>query len=305
MLWQPTNNPGGSTGSVYVYPPQRQQGMPVPGVEGLAPGATTAPSGVTYQTVDPNALVSNQLTGLLNKGGAYIDNARAQGTQYAASRGLLNSAMGAGTSENAAISAALPIAQGNASEIAAVNAANAQAANQFTGENIAADAQRDAANAQITSASIAANTQLQISKQQFQEFGMNLGFQYAGLGQQGQEFTQQLNQNNDQFDKNLTQNWNMFKSGENLQVGEYQQNAKWQQYLLGYQTQMNDMQNYSNGFNAIMMNPNMTAADRSSAMTNLHDFNQQLTQMNSTIPAFIPAWSTDPGYWSQDFFAGG
>ncbi len=55
--------------------------------------------------------VTKQLNGLLNSDNDYIKQARTAGTEYASSRGLLNSSIGAGASQKAAISAALPIAQ--------------------------------------------------------------------------------------------------------------------------------------------------------------------------------------------------
>lgn len=55
--------------------------------------------------------VTKQLNGLLDSDNDYIKQARTAGTDYANSRGLLNSSIGAGSSQKSAIAAALPIAQ--------------------------------------------------------------------------------------------------------------------------------------------------------------------------------------------------
>lgn len=65
--------------------------------------------------IDPNKeTVQGQLSGILAKGGDYIEKARADSAGVANSRGLLNSSIAAGAGESAAIGAALPIAQADA-----------------------------------------------------------------------------------------------------------------------------------------------------------------------------------------------
>jgi len=59
--------------------------------------------------------VAGQMNGLLESNSSYIKNARQNGENYAASRGLLNSSIAAGASGKSAIDAALPIAQQDAS----------------------------------------------------------------------------------------------------------------------------------------------------------------------------------------------
>lgn len=60
------------------------------------------------------ALVANQLTGILAKDSPYLQAARTRGKEYANNRGLLNSSIGAGATERSAIESALPIAQQDA-----------------------------------------------------------------------------------------------------------------------------------------------------------------------------------------------
>lgn len=66
-------------------------------------------------TIDPKKqTVSGQLTGLLEQDSPYMQQAKTAGEQYATSRGLLNSSIGAQASQDAAIQAAMPIAQADA-----------------------------------------------------------------------------------------------------------------------------------------------------------------------------------------------
>lgn len=91
-------------------------------------GATT---GATSYTPDDSALVSKNLTKLISGDSDYMTLARTKAAQYANTRGLLNSSIGAGAGESAAIEAALPIAQGDANVNAAAQATNANAKNTF------------------------------------------------------------------------------------------------------------------------------------------------------------------------------
>lgn len=67
------------------------------------------------------------------------------------------------------------------------------------------------AGAQIHNANTMADVQRAAQAQQFQEYGMGLGYQYAGLKQSGQEFNQQLQQQMAQF-----------TDTNNTQIGEFQ-----------------------------------------------------------------------------------
>lgn len=64
--------------------------------------------------VTPDELVANQINQLLGSNSAYMRNARQRGAEQAAGRGLLNSSIAAGTSQRAAMEAALPIASQDA-----------------------------------------------------------------------------------------------------------------------------------------------------------------------------------------------
>lgn len=105
-----------------------------------APAATPAGASSVYQPKQINAvagkvegdqLVSNQLTGLLSGKNPYIQLAESKAKQQAAGRGLLNTTMAASAGREAAIGAALPIAQQDANTYSQQQLANQQARNQF------------------------------------------------------------------------------------------------------------------------------------------------------------------------------
>ena len=77
-------------------------------------------------TPDENGLVSGQMTGLLSSGSDYVENAVNAGERTAASRGLLNSSLAGEASYKAALEAALPIAQQDASAYTAAGMQNNQ-----------------------------------------------------------------------------------------------------------------------------------------------------------------------------------
>ena len=81
------------------------------------PAATQTPAS-DYQMaqVDPNASVAQQLNSLLASDNPYLQQARLRAEQESAARGLRNSTLGVQAGEQAAISAALPIAQQEAGQ---------------------------------------------------------------------------------------------------------------------------------------------------------------------------------------------
>lgn len=79
------------------------------------PQATPGAVGnATSPTVPPSPNVATNLQNLLQSGGAYLTQARQQGLQSAAQRGLSDSSIAAQASQGEAIRAALPIAQQDA-----------------------------------------------------------------------------------------------------------------------------------------------------------------------------------------------
>jgi hypothetical protein len=78
------------------------------------PDTGSSATSVQPRTVTEPETVAGQLNKLLDKDSLYIQSARNNGMAQANSRGLLNSSLAAGTSEKAAIDAALPIATSDA-----------------------------------------------------------------------------------------------------------------------------------------------------------------------------------------------
>lgn len=81
--------------------------------------------------VTPDSMVSNQLSGLLAKNNPYIQQAVNAANLQASRRGMLNTGAAAGFAQDAAIKAALPIAQQDALTRQKANEANAKAANDL------------------------------------------------------------------------------------------------------------------------------------------------------------------------------
>jgi hypothetical protein len=79
--------------------------------------------------VTPDSMVSNQLSGLLAKNNPYIQQAVNAANLQASRRGMLNTGAAAGFAQDAAIKAALPIAQQDALTRQKANEANAAAQN--------------------------------------------------------------------------------------------------------------------------------------------------------------------------------
>lgn len=86
----------------------------------------------TTREVSGNELVENRLNNLISSNSEYIKLAEAKAKEQSAGRGLLNSSLAAGAGRAAAISAALPIAQQDASTYATQALTNQQATNQFS-----------------------------------------------------------------------------------------------------------------------------------------------------------------------------
>lgn len=80
-------------------------------------------------TVDSNQTVQGQVNGLMSSGNPYVEQARTGAKQQMNSRGLLNSSMAIGASDQAAYNAALPIAQADAARYSTVNDQNWNAQN--------------------------------------------------------------------------------------------------------------------------------------------------------------------------------
>lgn len=104
----------------YPYTPPEEEEYTPPEVDQYqapeAPDPLEVPAipGPDVRPVTEQETVAGQMKGLLASDSPYIQDARQKGKEYASSRGLLSSSMGAGASQRAAIETALPIAQQDA-----------------------------------------------------------------------------------------------------------------------------------------------------------------------------------------------
>ena len=301
-----------------TQPPVNQQPMVIVGGPtdagsqyNMAPNTgLLAGSQVAYQAAPTQQeLVSGQLNGLLASDSPYITQARAQAAATAAGRGLLNSSIAAGAGQQAAIGAALPIAQGNAQEYANTAAANQMASNQQLGIQTGANAQVAAASLQAGATVDAATLYSDATKQgqqlQYQIAGQQLGYNYAQMQQQGSQFNAQLAQQNQQFGSTLNNQQSEFSQTQSMNLGMYQNNQMFQQYALGMNLQQNSQNAYGQAFAQMFANPNMTAADRQSGLATLNQFYTGMSQQNAALPAYVPPWVNDPNYWTSNWMGGG
>ena len=113
--------------------------MPVttPVANTFAVTPVTPPTQVTAATVNQGDLATptaetaqSQLTGILNKGGALMQQAAATGSAQAASRGLLNSSMGIQAAQKAVYDHAVPLATNDAATLNSMATFNAGTLNQ-------------------------------------------------------------------------------------------------------------------------------------------------------------------------------
>lgn len=122
---------------------QDQTTKPVPAV-GTSAAANTVSADPAMRSVDAaKETVSGQLDKLLASDSPYIKQAEAGAMQTANQRGLINSSMAAGAGRAAAIGAALPVAQADASAYSGVSKDNQTATNAALSQG--ADASNKAA----------------------------------------------------------------------------------------------------------------------------------------------------------------
>lgn len=118
--------------------------------------------------VTPGAVTAqDQLSGILNKGGALMQQSANMGNAQAASRGLLNSSMGIQAAQNAMIQNAAPIAQSDAAAINNANFQNANTLNTAETQNVNTTNSANQWNAQQQNAGSQFNTQQQNAMNQW------------------------------------------------------------------------------------------------------------------------------------------
>ena len=123
--------------------------MPIttPQMEDAAIAGLQNPAQVTAaQTA--GTTTSDQLTGILNKGGALMQQAATAGNQQAAQRGLLNSSMGIQAAQSAIVGQASQLAQADANAINQTNQFNTQNQQRTNEMNVGAQNDFSKFNAQ-------------------------------------------------------------------------------------------------------------------------------------------------------------
>ena len=231
-----TYGTSGTLGSRGLYqqvtPPRQSQAA---GIQGSDNRAYT-------RTVSGDELVQNQMRGLMNRGGAYMQNAAQRGLETANRRGLLNSSIASGSAERASLEAAMPIAQADAATYGRTQSENMGALNQGLMQ------ERDIMNAQtlegmrqsqqgsaLAMQERLANQQMQLDLQRQRE---NLAFQgeMSGLDRSQQQWLAQ------------------FGLGADLTRGEqgFGQDMQRMQTQMGLQYQYDDMASQRDFRNSII-----------------------------------------------------
>jgi len=124
---------------------------------------------LTNGKMDPNDSTNSasQLDAITSQNSPYIQLAEQQGLLTAASRGLENSSIGAGSAQAAATAAAAPLAQQNASEAATARNQNAQLGTQASEFNSSQDAAAKELQAQLGTSVSQSNAQMQTANNEF------------------------------------------------------------------------------------------------------------------------------------------
>jgi len=213
----------------------------------------------TTQATDPNSLVSNNMNGLLSQANPYITSAVTRAKQFGNKRGLLNSSITAGAGEAAAISAALPIAQGDAAAQSRQSLNNQQYLNSASNQNAS------------LGTSVAMNNASQANNMsQFNSRGVDAINQVnTGASNTAAHF-------------NANQQNAVNQGNQNVQakIDLANQNTVANQRLNATQSTNGLMSSYLSAYTQIQTNSTLNAANKTTALANLK------TQMNKAQDAF-------------------
>lgn len=269
----------------------------------VRPVAPTAPSN--------NAMVSNQITGLLAQNSPYIQQARLAAQRASAARGLNNSSMAVQSGEQAAISQALPIAQQDAGTHAQFEQNDQkyrqdwsmadQSYDHQTGlANLNADlADRRDANQHGYALEMADKNfgyQTQLSDQQYnQQLGVNdqqFGHQTSLNQQQNQH---QLNMDNNQFKNQTAINDQQFGHQQTLNSQQNQQQKDMEN--LNHQNQLamqNDTQLHQTDLQKLQGQQQMDLADLNAEHQQLLESNKSASSLYSSYQQAVAQIMSDP-----------
>jgi hypothetical protein len=264
-------------------PPPVVGGFVPPSPPAAPPPPPPAPQPIAGQEISPvlgnvsdPMLVAKQLEQLTNAGSPYLEQASARARQVANSRGLGTSSIAAMSGEEAAIAAALPIAQQDASTHGRVQSENLGFQNQFnlTDKNAALQQllqgndiglRRDLANQELKvaranqmAASYASSADMQLRREMLdKEIGSRE--RLAGMELDARRADTQSNQ---LFQERM-QNAGFVNQ---RQIAQLQLDSQTQANLM--QMEQNSFNQWAAGLNNIMTNTNMSAEDRTRAQQN-------------------------------------
>lgn len=284
-----------------------------------------SPEAVTRE-VGEQELMSNQMNQLLGADSRYLDRARAQASEAASARGMMGSSYAAGAAERAAIEAAAPIAQFDASAFgtaardnqAAQNQARfmaADAAFRMIGQEFDARFRGDQAERdRVFQSGESAQDRLFRATQADIDRGFQAGetaadrdfrAQEARL-QRGHEQTQAYLQRDWQSVQNqLDRDFTLFREeldrtwrGDQADRDRLEQRVRdYQNYLFGQQGL------YAQAMTAIYSNPNLTPEQQALAAANAHAFYQRMFEdFARTMAQGVPEifWNPYPMQQGQE-----
>ena len=253
-----------------------------------APTIATQTAQAATRTVGQDELASSQLNKLLQTDSPYLQQAKSKALQMMNERGLVNSSLAESAGVNAAIDAALPIAQSDAGAYTNASRDNMTAQNNAALANMQAQNQAALAQAQMQSqgqlADIAAARAESLADKQFN--------QQAQLQQEQNKFTA------GQQDKQ-----NAFVAGQQDKSQAFQLAQLKQNMNLAYDKMTVDQTNtYANGYLSIV-NSNMLAEDKAIALSGysaIYGFHDGVTPATKIDLSGLPAaQSVVNDYWSS------
>ena len=241
-----------------------------------APTIATQTAQAATRTVGQDELTSNQLNKLLQADSPYLQQAKSRALQMMNERGLVNSSLAESAGVNAAIDAALPIAQSDAGAYTSASRDNMTAQNNAALANMQAQNQAALAQAQMQSqgqlADIAAARAESLADKQFN--------QQAQLQQEQNKFTA------GQQDKQ-----NAFVAGQQDKSQAFQLEQLKQNMNLAYDKMTVDQVNtYANGYLSIV-NSNMLAEDKAITLSNystIYGFHDGFTPATGVDMSALP-----------------
>lgn len=220
-------------------------------------------NGAFLSQTNGNALVSNQMQGLLDPNNPLMQRAMARANEAANARGLLNSSIATQSGQAAMIDAAMPIAQADAATNQSNNAASVAALNQYGLTNLNASNSM-ALNQQQNQFTAAQNA---LSRQQTADLqAQNLGFQGTQNALNRQQSQQQFDANNAFQQAQLAANNDNTHAQLLENQRQYNANAAYLQQTLGNTAATT----YSNQIAGVLENRDLDATGKQNAIQHIN-----------------------------------